>query len=78
MLSNDSQSNQASRLTELEMALAYQQRLCEQLNEIVTAHSQELLGLRRLVAELQGRVKDLREQRKEPQADLLDEKPPHY
>lgn len=41
------------------MALAYQQRLCEQLNEIVTAHSQELLGLKRLVAELQGRIKEL-------------------
>lgn len=72
------QSNNASRLTELEMTLAYQQRLCEQLNEIVSVHSQELLGLKRLVAELQGRVKELREQRKEPQADPHEEKPPHY
>lgn len=60
------------------MAQAYQQRLCEQLNEIVSVHSQELLGLKRLVAELQGRVKELREQRKEPQADPQEEKPPHY
>ncbi len=74
----DSQSNHASRLSELEMALAYQQRLCEQLNEIVTAHSQELLGLKRLVAELQGRVKEIRQHRKEPQSEPYDEKPPHY
>ncbi|MCC7339163.1 MAG: SlyX family protein [Pirellulaceae bacterium] len=78
MSDNDPQSNHASRLAELEMALAYQQRLCEQLNEIVTAHSQELLGLKRLVAELQGRIKELREQRKEPQSQPHDEKPPHY
>ncbi|MEO8268492.1 MAG: SlyX family protein [Aureliella sp.] len=78
MSDTDPQSNQASRLTELEMALAYQQRLSEQLNEIVTAHSQELLGLKRLVAELQGRVKELREQRKESQSEPHDEKPPHY
>lgn len=78
MSDSDPQSNNASRLTELEMAQAYQQRLCEQLNEIVSVHSQELLGLKRLVAELQGRVKELREQRKEPQADPQEEKPPHY
>lgn len=78
MLDAESQSNYASRLTELELALAYQQRLCEQLNEIVTAHSQELLGLKRLVAELQGRVKEIREQRKEPQSEPHEEKPPHY
>ena len=78
MLSNDSQSKHSSRLAELEMALAYQQRLCEQLNEIVTAHSQELLGLKRSVAELQGRMKELREQPKEPPAEPHEEKPPHY
>lgn len=67
-----------TRLEELEMALAYQQRLCEQLNQIVTSHSQELLGLKRQLGELQGRLRDLREQRKEPAVDPLDEKPPHY
>lgn len=78
MSTNDSQPNQTSRLIELEMALAHQQRLCEQLNEIVTAHSQELLGLKRSVAELQGRMKELREQPKEPPAEPHEEKPPHY
>ena len=78
MVDPDLQSSHAARLTELEMSLAYQQRLNEQLNQIVTSHSQELLGLKRLVAELQGRLKELREQRKEPQADPLEEKPPHY
>ncbi len=78
MVARDPGAAHATRLTELEMSLAYQQRLCEQLNEIVTAHSQELLALKRNVAELQGRLRELREQRKEPPPAPLDEKPPHY
>lgn len=78
MVDPDAPSDTQSRLVELEMSLAYQQRLCEQLNQIVTAHSQELLGLRRQVGELQGRIRDLRDQRKESATDPLEEKPPHY
>ncbi len=78
MSTNDSQPNQTSRLIELEMALAHQQRLCEQLNEIVTAHSLELLGLRRLMSELHGRVKELRELPKQSPSEPHEEKPPHY
>mgnify|MGYP001485185329 CR=1 FL=1 len=78
MIDDDSQPEHASRLAELELAQAYQQRLCEQLNEIVTVHSQELLGLKRLVAELQGRIKELRDQPKESPAEPHEEKPPHY
>lgn len=78
MVDPEASSEPQSRLVELEMSLAYQQRLCEQLNQIVTAHSQELLGLKRQVGELQGRIRDLREQRKEPAGDPLEEKPPHY
>lgn len=67
-----------ARITELEMALAYQQRMCEQLNEIVCEHSKQMLAMTRAVADLQNRLKELREQRKEPSIDPLAEKPPHY
>ncbi len=78
MVTPDPNSANNARLTELEMSLAYQQRLSEQLNEIVTAHSQELLALKRNVAELQGRIRELRERNKEAPSSPLDEKPPHY
>lgn len=66
------------RLMELETALAYQQRLCEQLNQIVCEHCQQILGLQRTVAELSGRLKEMHQQRKEPPLDPAFEKPPHY
>ena len=74
----DSEAKIEARVTELEMALAYQQRLCEQLNQIVCEHSKHMLAMTRTVADLQGRLKELREQRKEPPLDPASEKPPHY
>ncbi|MCA9134126.1 MAG: SlyX family protein, partial [Planctomycetales bacterium] len=68
----------AARITELEIALAHQQRLCEQLNEVVSAHTQELMRFARQVVELERKLNQLREQRKEPQFNPVDEKPPHY
>lgn len=66
------------RLLELETALAYQQRLCEQLNQIVSEHSQQILVLQRKIAELSSRLKEMHQQRKEPPLDPALEKPPHY
>lgn len=66
------------RIIDLETQLVYQQRLCEQLNDVVTAHSRQLLLLQRTVQELNGRLKDLQLQRKEPPLDPAEEKPPHY
>jgi uncharacterized coiled-coil protein SlyX len=66
------------RLVALETALAYQQRLCEQLNQIVCEHSQQLLAMQRTVKELSGRLQDIHVQRKEAMLDPQDEKPPHY
>lgn len=65
------------RVTELEIQLAHQQRLCEQLNEVVTQHTQQIIRLERIIVRLEDQMKTLREQRKEAFDPGL-EKPPHY
>lgn len=73
----DQDQSQAKRVTELEFQLAHQQRLCEQLNEVVIEHTQQLLGMERVILRLEEQLKVLREQRKET-FDPGIEKPPHY
>jgi uncharacterized coiled-coil protein SlyX len=68
---------QASRIEKLEFHLAHQQRLCEQLNEVVVEHTQQLMRYERALFRLEEQVKTLREQRKET-VDPGIEKPPHY
>lgn len=65
------------RVTELEIQLAHQQRLCEQLNEVVVEHTQQILRLERVVLRLEDQIKTVRELRKEAFDPGL-EKPPHY
>ena len=66
-----------SRVTELEIQLAHQQRICEQLNEVVTEHSQAMMRYERVILRLEDHIKLLRDQRKE-QFVPREEKPPHY
>lgn len=66
-----------SRVTELEIQLAHQQRICEQLNEVVTEHTQSMMRYERVILRLEEHIKLLRDQRKE-QFDPREEKPPHY
>ncbi len=66
-----------SRVMELEIQLAHQQRICEQLNEVVTEHTQSMMRYERVLLRLEENIKQLREQRKE-QFDPREEKPPHY
>ncbi|MCC6509905.1 MAG: SlyX family protein [Pirellulaceae bacterium] len=65
------------RLTELEFQFAHQQRLYEQLNQVVVEHTQQILRLERTNLRLEDQIKILREQRKEAFDPGL-EKPPHY
>jgi SlyX protein len=67
-----------ARITELEIGLAHQQRLCEQLNEVVTSHTREIMQLERLVGELKKQLNEVRNQPKPEPALPQDEKPPHY
>ncbi len=66
-----------ARLTELEIQLAHQQRVCEQLNEVVVEHTQQMMRYERILLRLEEQLKLVREQRKE-QFDPREEKPPHY
>lgn len=65
------------RVIELEIQLAHQQRLYEQLNEVVTAQSLENQRMQRRMTLLQDQIKQLKEN-PDSAADPLDEKPPHY
>lgn len=66
-----------ARVTELEFQLAHQQKLYEELNQVVTDHTQLLLRYQRLVQTLDDQIKVLRERQKEA-FDPRAEKPPHY
>ena len=65
------------RIEQLEFQLEFQNRLCEQLNEVVVGHTQLLLRYERAMQRLDDQVKTLRDQRKEA-FDPHAEKPPHY
>lgn len=69
-----------ARLEKLEIELVHQQRVTEQLNEVVTEQTKELMKLRRALELL---TKQFVELRKRPQGNetpptLEEEKPPHY
>ena len=71
--------NFEERLDRLEMELAHQQRTTDQLNEVVSDQSLQMLRLHRTIGQLVKHVEKLDSKSKadEP-ADLADEKPPHY
>ncbi len=65
------------RITDLEVGLAHQQRLCEQLNEVVVDQTRQMIHFERVILRLENQVKELQQQRKE-QADPQADRPPHY
>ena len=67
-----------SRYVQLEIKLTHQQRLCEQLNEVVVDHTRQILQLERIVGELNKQLGDLRELKKPESSAPDDERPPHY
>jgi uncharacterized coiled-coil protein SlyX len=73
----DQDQAHAKRITELEFQLAHQQRLCEQLDEVIVEHTQQIMRMERVILRLEDQLKLLREQRKEA-FDPGIEKPPHY
>jgi len=64
--------------TELEIKLSHQQRLCEQLNEVVVDHTRQIMQLERVIGELKKQLTDLRDARKQEITDPREERPPHY
>lgn len=73
----EARKSEQERIDELEFQLAHHQRLCEQLNEVVTDHTQQILRMERIILRLEDQIKTVRDQRKEP-FDPGIEKPPHY
>ncbi|SRR6056297_1036289 len=67
----------AERLIELEIQLTHQQRITEQLSQVLTEQARQMDSLQRRLHGLENRLKQLRDRSRE-ERDLLDEKPPHY
>ncbi|MEO9594171.1 SlyX family protein [Rhodopirellula bahusiensis] len=66
------------RITEVEIQLVHTQRVCDQLNEIVTEMSLEAQRRDREMKRLVDQLKDLKNKVSESGGDLEDERPPHY
>ncbi|MCR9294165.1 MAG: SlyX family protein [bacterium] len=66
-----------ARVTQLEISLAHQQHLCDQLNEIVSQQNRTLLRFEKLIPALQKQILDLRAEQKE-RPSAAEERPPHY
>lgn len=67
-----------SKLAELEFGLAHQQRLCEQLNEVVTDQTKRLLRFELLIPKLEQQIRELKNLSKGDAGIPDDERPPHY
>ncbi len=72
--------NLDERVERLEMELAHQQRVTDQLNEAVSIQSLDILRLQRVNEQLTKQIEELRlgNNGAEEAIDLEDEKPPHY
>ncbi|MEC8554594.1 MAG: SlyX family protein [Planctomycetota bacterium] len=68
----------ASRIEALEISIAHQQRLLEQLNEVVTEHSKILIQLEKAIPKLREELLELRAAQDANSSPLANEKPPHY
>jgi len=68
------------RVERLEMEVAHQQRVTDQLNEVVSIQSLDILRLQRVNEQLMKQIEELRlgNNGTEQAVDLEDEKPPHY
>ncbi|MCA9191183.1 MAG: SlyX family protein [Planctomycetales bacterium] len=65
------------QIKELQIQLLHQQRLCEQLNEVVTDHTRQLLQYERIHRQLDMQLQDLRQWRRS-RFDPGEERPPHW
>ena len=61
------------RLIELETRAAYQERMLDELHEVLTAHTRELAALRAEIQRIQQQLADLPLRRPEDEPP-----PPHY
>lgn len=67
----------ADRVVRLEIQLAHTERVCEQLNEVVTSLARSADERDRLIKKMIEQIKDLKG-KLEDSGSMEDEKPPHY
>ena len=73
-----SESELERRVAELEISVAHQQRLCEQLNEVLTQQTKQLLQFEKTFPQLALKVQELKLALHELTPAPKNEKPPHY
>jgi len=68
------------RLERLEMELAHQQRMTDNLNEAVSQQSLDIMRMHRTIERLAKQLEEMviNTESDEPLRDIADEKPPHY
>ncbi len=68
------------RLERLEMELAHQQRMTDNLNDAVSQQSLDLMRMHRTIERLAKQLEEMviNIESDEPLRDIADEKPPHY
>ncbi|GAB5405044.1 MAG: SlyX family protein [Aureliella sp.] len=71
-------SSQAERIVELEICLTHQQRLLEQLDDVVTEQESRIRKLEQRLETMKTEQQQLRDRVSEQSATIPDEKPPHY
>ncbi|TWU42602.1 SlyX family protein [Novipirellula artificiosorum] len=72
-----SETELSERLVELEIHIAHVQRVCDQLNEVVTEQAMRQDRMQNAIKQLTEKMKEMKSV-EEPAEDPLDEKPPHY
>ncbi len=69
--------NDTNRLTELESKYAFQDKMLQELSDVVFEQQNQIDDLNRIISNLQNRIIELSE--RVPQSiPAADEKPPHY
>jgi uncharacterized coiled-coil protein SlyX len=68
------------RLERLEMELAHQQRMTDNLNDAVSQQSLDIMRMHRTIERLAKQLEEMviNTESDEPLRDIADEKPPHY
>ncbi len=68
------------RLERLEMELAHQQRMTDNLNDAVSQQSLDIMRMHRTIERLAKQLEEMviNSESDEPLRDIADEKPPHY
>ncbi|MBP5437134.1 MAG: SlyX family protein [Treponema sp.] len=74
-MTEDELKAMAERLDKLEIKLSYMEDFIQQLQDVVTSHTQTIEVLRKENKILSGKIRDMSDQL---QGEIPNRKPPHY